>query len=90
MTKLTPQIKAQFSLDAKFQEYLDMAGLNPENAAPNQIQEMKRAFIAGIGMVQVLTRDSLTEYDDDTGVEILQYLMDQVTQFWIKEAERQN
>lgn len=90
MKKLSPEIKAQFSLEKQWKLYLQRVGLNEAKMDRIQIQETKRAFMAGIGQIQILTRDELTQYDDDTAMGILTHIMDQVGNYFLKETNRNN
>ncbi len=80
----------KFDLDYQYNLYLEKVGLKEVNMRPVQAQETKRAFMASAGQLLVLLRDDVTELSEDEGIAILDKLMNQVSNFWIKESKNPN
>ena len=90
MNELTPEIKAQFSLEKQWQLYLQHIGLTESQMHPVQLTETKRAFFGAFGQSFILQRDELSLLDEDLGVEVFQHMINQVSTFWIKETQGEN
>lgn len=80
----------QFSLEHQFRLYLYHAGLIGKEMSVIQYQETKRAFFGACGQMLILMRDGITELNDDDGVDVLQNLIEQVSDFWQNELYRKN
>lgn len=90
MKDLTPEIKAQFSLEKQWQDYLKRVGLKESQMHAVQLTETKRAFFGAFGQSFILQRDELSLLDEDLGVEVFHYMINQVSSFWMKETQGEN
>ncbi|MGB3452928.1 MAG: hypothetical protein WBA59_03760 [Moheibacter sp.] len=80
----------KFKIEDQYQQYLKKVGLKEENMHPTQRVETKRAFMAGCGQMLVLLRDEIGELEEDDAVEQMGSLLNQVSEFWIKESNQLN
>ena len=86
MNTLTPALKEQFSIEKEWKLYLERVGLNEMTMHPDQNTETKRAFYGAYGQALIQISDEVAELEEDTGVEVLTHLIDQVTIFWMEEV----
>lgn len=79
----------QFNLEYQWKLYLDRVGLKEETMYPVQLQETKRAFYGACGQLLFLMRDDVGAIEDDSqAVEVMQNMIDQVGNFWMKETNK--
>lgn len=80
----------QFDLEHQYKTYLERVGLSEDRMHSQQKVETKRAFMGACGQMLYLLRDDLTKMPEHEGIETLQSMIEQVTQFWITEQNRNN
>jgi hypothetical protein len=89
MTK--PEFPKDFDLTYQWHLFCERCGI-PENKMPlDQRRVMKRAFFGACGQLLIIQKDELAVYADKHGDEaaanILQCMLDQVSDFWQKEMD---
>lgn len=82
--------KPEFNLEHQFLLYLQRVGLSDTLMSVAQMRETKRAFMGACGQMLVVLRDDLGELDEEQGVETLQNMLEQVSNFWLVETKRAN
>lgn len=87
-------IPRDFDLGYQWGLFLERCGISGITMPEDQHREMKRAFMGACGQMLILLRDDLGDYDDKYGVEassnVLQNMLDQVSDFWQSEMEKQS
>lgn len=79
-----------FNLDHCYKFYLQTVKLKESEMSAIQRQETKRAFIGACGVILVVLKKDLSELKEDDAIKMLQSMFDQVTEFYMKETNRQN
>ena len=83
-------MKKVFNLNYQYQLYLERCGLKENQLSFVQNQEMKRAFFGACGQILLVLRDDVSEFDEDKAVEIFSNMLNQVSDFFIKELNKEN
>lgn len=78
----------QFNLEHQWKLYLQRSGLDEGKMPADQIRETKRAFYGACGQMLVLLRDDAAALPEDEAISMMQNMLDQVGNFWLKEAGR--
>ena len=86
MDKRKETLKETFNMDVQNHLYLKRMGLTEAQMHPAERRERKRTFMAAAGQIMVLLRDDLTELDEAEAIETAQKMLDQVQDFFVKEA----
>lgn len=76
-----------FKLEHQFTLYLQRAGVTRADLPPVQYMEMRRAFYGGLGQMFFLITQDVGKLKERAQMETLQSLMDQVGEYWDKEAK---
>lgn len=90
MKNITPEIRKQFDIEAQWQKYLQLVGLDEATLPENQRIEMKQVFYGAFGQLLILVRDEMGVLEEETAMSVFQYLMDQVGIFFLRASDRQN
>lgn len=80
----------QFNLDYQYGLYLERVGLKETNMHPEQKRQLKQAFMGAVGQMLILFRDELTKFEDDKAVDIMQDMLNQVGDFWLRVGDKSN
>lgn len=83
-------MKKIFNLNYQYKLYIERCGLKEYQLSFVQNQEMKRAFFGACGQILLILRDDVSEFDEDKAIEIMQNMLNQVSDFFIKEQNKQN
>lgn len=83
-------IKKSFTIEQQYQQYLSLVGLSEEDMHPVQKIETRRAFYAGCGQLLYILRDGVSKLSEDEAVQKMEDLLQEVQDFWKKEAEETN
>ncbi len=82
----TPRITAKhledFDLQKRFDQYLQHVGFNKQAMSFVQLDETRRAFMAGTGVFLDILRNKLTKYTDDEAEFLLNNMAEQITKFF--------
>jgi hypothetical protein len=81
---------SKFNLETQYQLYLQRVGLKEQDMHPIQKQQLKHAFMGGIGQLLILQRDDLTKLHEDDGAEVLQNMLNEVGNYLLTESGQQN
>lgn len=79
-----------FDLNHQFHLYLDRAGVTKNSLPEIQYSEMKRAFFGACGQMLILLRDDVGALPDEEAIEMMDNLLNQVSDFWMSEMDRNN
>lgn len=83
-----------FDLSHQWGLFLERCGISAILMPADQEREMKRAFFGACGQLLILFKDELGDYIDDKGEEagakVMQNMLDQVSDFWQKETDKQS
>jgi hypothetical protein len=77
----------KFNLEYQYQLYLKRIGLNESEMHPEQKIQTKQAFYGATGQILLLLRDDMSELPEDEGVDILDSLMNQVSQYFLERTQ---
>lgn len=81
----------QFDLNYQYKLYLQRVGLFENSMSPIQKQETKRAFFGACGQMLLMMRDDVGGIEDESAaVKVMEDLINQVGNFWLKETGKQN
>lgn len=76
----------KYNLNSQFEIYLTRVGLDKAKMHPNQLVEIKRAFMGAAGQLLVLFRDDIGSIpSEELAVLTMESLFTQVAEFWSKE-----
>jgi len=82
----------QFKIEHQWKLYLERAQVKDEDLPEDQRREMRRAFFGAVGQMLILMRDDMTDLADKKGdekaVDMLQDMLNQVSNFWLNEQGR--
>lgn len=70
--------------------YLHLSGYEDRQLPIVQERETKRSFMAGIGQMLMLMRNEIPNLSEDEAVKAFDQLIQQVSDFWIGETNKQN
>ena len=73
----------KFNLEYQYQLYLKRVGLKESEMHPEQKIQTKQAFYGATGQILLLLRDDMTVYDEDKCIEIMEGLLNEVTQYFL-------
>lgn len=79
-----------FSLDHQFKLYCERVKISREKVSPIQWIETRRAFFGAAANILTMFRDDLSELSEDDGVEVLEKMLQEAMNFWLKEGGRLN
>lgn len=74
------------NLEKRFEQYLELVGLDKFALSPIQLTETKRAFMGGIGSTLVLMMQDIDGLNEEESINSLSSLMVQVDNFWRNES----
>ena len=80
----------KFSVEEQFNIYLKLVNLDKRKMPPFQLREMRRCFYGAVGQTLILLRDEVVTQDEDSSINSVQDLLDQINEFWIKESSPKN
>lgn len=86
----TRSIEDVFSLENQYRQYLKRVSLEESRMGQVQKTELKRAFMGAWGQLLVLLHDEIGQMTDDEAVSALEYMKDQVSEFFMNEVHRKN
>lgn len=67
-----------------------MVGLTEDRMHPVQLRQTKQAFFGAAGQVLIYLRDDLGAKDNETAVDGMQAMLDEVGDFWLKQKNETN
>lgn len=80
----------EFSLEHQYQLYLERVKLKEFQMSEVQKKEMRQVFMGACGQMIILLRDEVAKYPDEQAVEILQDMLNQVGDYFLKKSNKQN
>lgn len=80
----------KFNLEYQYKMYLQRMQLDESKMHPVQKIETKRVFFGAFGQVLMLLQNDISELPEEKGVEILESMINQVANFFLNEAHKQN
>lgn len=81
----------RIELNTMWHKYCELAGLPEEEMSPVQRQETKRAFFGACGQLLIAFRDDVGAIEDEEeAVACMEDMIQQVANFWMDEAKKQN
>jgi len=82
--------KPEFDLEHQYQLYLQRMKLDERKMHPIQKTETRRAFMGACGQMLIMLRDDISRLTEDEAVDVLDDMVSQVSDFLLKETNRQN
>lgn len=80
----------EFNLEHQYQLYLERVKLKEFQMSEVQQKEMRQVFMGACGQMIFLLRDEVAKYSDDEAVEILQDMIQQVANYFLKQGNQHN
>lgn len=81
----------KFNIEAQYQLYLKRMRLSEDTMHPQQKIQLRQTFFGAAGQMLILMRDEIGAIEDeDTAVEVLVDLINQVGNFFLKENSRED
>lgn len=87
MKPLSPEKYPNCNVEALYKIYLSAVKLHEENMSKEQKVETRRAYYAAVASTLMLLRDEISQYDEMTGIQIMQRMLNQVDEFFRKETD---
>lgn len=88
------KLPIDFDLNHQWGLFCQRCGIPDDKMPPDQRREMRRAFFGACGQMLILMKDELGDYGDKHGDEaaagVLQNLLNQVSDFWQGEMDKQS
>lgn len=83
----------EYGIEVLWKKYLSLVGLDERQMIPIQIQETKRAFVGGMGMilrkmVDYTDQDATVEDNKENFEKLINYWSDSIGTFMMKEAAK--
>ena len=75
----------EFNIEAQYQHYLQLVGLNEANMHPTQRTETRRAFYGGFSHSIVLIGNTIELSEEET-TKVFDDLNSQIERFWLTET----
>lgn len=80
----------EFNLEHQYQLYLQRMALSEDTMHPQQKIQLRQTFFGASGQMLILLRDELSKLEEEKAMETLQYLINQVGNFFLAETNKQN
>lgn len=72
----------KFDIEYQWRQYLEYCGLRIDLMPINQVTEIKRAFMAGLGQMYLLLVNGIRGVDDDVATNGMNEIREQLQLFW--------
>jgi hypothetical protein len=83
-------MEIQFNLEHQYQLYLKRVNLKENEMQPIQRNQLRQTFIGACGQMLILLRDELSEFEEDKAIVIMQNMLNQVSDYFLKENNKIN
>lgn len=80
----------QFSLEHQYQIYLKRIGLSEDKMHPEQKKQLRQTFMGACGQLLLLMRDEVSSFDEEKAVEIMQGMLQEVTNYFLDSKQSFN
>lgn len=80
----------KFNLEYQYQLFLERMSLSEDKMHSIQKRQLRSTFLGACGQMLILLRDDLSKYKDDKAVDIMQDMLNQVGDYFIKITKKQN
>ena len=80
----------EFNLEHQYQLYLKRIALNEKNMHPEQKKQLRQTFFGACGQILILFRDELAILQEDEAIEKMQYMINQVSEYFLSINNKQN
>ena len=77
----------KFDLEYQYQLYLKRIGLHESEMHPEQKIQTKQAFYGAAGQILLLINNDMTELEEDKCIKIVESLINQVSQYFLKRTQ---
>jgi hypothetical protein len=79
-----------FNLENQYQLYLKRVALKESEMHYTQKKQLRQTFIGACGQLLLLLRDELGELEEDKAIETMQGMINQVSDYFLKETHKTN
>ena len=79
-----------FKLEHQYQLYIKRVGLDEHRMHPQQKKQLRETFMGACGQMIILLRDDVSALPEDEGVKVLQDMLNEVGDHFLKESGKQN
>jgi hypothetical protein len=80
----------QFNVEHQYQLYLRRMALAESRMHPEQRRQLRQAFFGATGQILLLLRDEAAGLPEEAAIIVMQKMLDQVGEFFMKEAKLNN
>lgn len=80
----------KFNLEHQYQFFLNKIGLKEKDMHPVQKVQLKETFFGACGVLLILFRDEITKLEEDDAVSVMQDMIEQVANYFLKANGQQN
>ena len=83
-------MKKEFQLEYQYQEYLKKVALKESDMHPQQRKQLRQAFMGACGQLIILLRDDVGKLEESDAIKVMQDMINQVGNYFLKESGKQN
>lgn len=82
--------KMVYNIETHYRKYLHLMSLDESKMADIQRKQTRRAFYGAWGQLLILMRDGISTHEEEEGINIMQAMLNQVAEFWIRQNSQAN
>lgn len=79
-----------FNLENQYQLYLKRVALKENEMNPTQKKQLRQTFMGACGQMLLLLRDELGALEEEKAIEIMQGMINQVSDYFLKATHKTN
>lgn len=79
-----------FNLENQYQLYLKRVALKESEMHPTQRKQLRQAFMGACGQMLILLRDEVGALDENKAIEVMQGMIGQVSDYFLRETNKTN
>jgi len=80
----------EFNLEHQYQLYLKRVALREVEMHPEQKKQLRQAFMGACGQIILLLRDEVGKLEEDEAVKVMENMIEQVGNYFLKITNKQN
>ncbi len=80
----------EFNLEHQYQLYLKRVALTEAEMHPEQKKQLRQAFMGACGQIILLLRDEVGKLEEDEAVKVMENMIEQVGNYFLKITNKQN
>ena len=79
-----------FDLEEQYQLYLKRVALKEVEMMPLQRKQLRQVFMGACGQMLLLLRDEVSELEEDKAIAVMQNMLNQISDYFLKETNKTN